>query len=275
MIVAGIDIGGKNVYVVIMKDDKILIKVRTPAGIKKDQSAEDAFKVALKNTRLTREDIKYIVSTGSGSKRANFADGAISTAAADTRGAIKLIPTARTIIDVGAEESRAIQASPNGKVLDYAVNEKCAAGTGMFVDTMARALDISVEEMAQISLKSKVSISMNAQCAVFGESEVVSLIHANTPKQDIAHAVHDAIARRIGSIARIVGLEKDVVMIGGVANNVGLVDTLKKYINMDILVPEEPEYISALGAALAAAEGVVYEQITARVVDKKIIKEGK
>jgi benzoyl-CoA reductase subunit D len=275
MIVAGIDIGGKNVYVVIMKDDKILIKVRTPAGIKKDQSAEDAFKVALKNTRLTREDIKYIVSTGSGSKRANFADGAISTAAADTRGAIKLIPTARTIIDVGAEESRAIQASPNGKVLDYAVNEKCAAGTGMFVDTMARALDISVEEMAQISLKSKVSISMNAQCAVFGESEVVSLIHANTPKQDIAHAIHDAIARRIGSIARIVGLEKDVVMIGGVANNVGLVDTLKKYINMDILVPEEPEYISALGAALAAAEGVVYEQITARVVDKKIIKEGK
>jgi benzoyl-CoA reductase subunit D len=275
MIVAGIDIGGKNVYVVIMKDDKILIKVQTPAGIKKDQSAEDAFKVALKNTRLTREDIKYIVSTGSGSKRANFADGAISTAAADTRGAIKLIPTARTIIDVGAEESRAIQASPNGKVLDYAVNEKCAAGTGMFVDTMARALDISVEEMAQISLKSKVSISMNAQCAVFGESEVVSLIHANTPKQDIAHAVHDAIARRIGSIARIVGLEKDVVMIGGVANNVGLVDTLKKYINMDILVPEEPEYISALGAALAAAEGVVYEQITARVVDKKIIKEGK
>jgi benzoyl-CoA reductase subunit D len=275
MIVAGIDIGGKNVYVVIMKDDKILTKIRTPAGIKKAQSAEDAFKVALRNTGLTREDIKHIVSTGRGSKRANFADGEISTAAADTRGAIKLIPTARTIIDVGAEESRAIQASPNGKVLDYAVNEKCAAGTGMFVDTMARALDISVEEMAQISLKSKISISMNAQCAVFGESEVVSLIHANTPKQDIAHAVHDAVARRIGSIARIIGLEKDVVMIGGVANNVGLVDTLKKYINMDVLVPEEPEYVSALGAALAAAEGVVDEQIIARVVEKKIIKEGK
>jgi benzoyl-CoA reductase subunit D len=198
----------------------------------------------------------------------------IPDAAADSRGINRLIPAARTIIDVGAEEGRAIKVGPEGKVLDFAINEKCAAGTGTFVEAMARALEISVEEMAKISLESTKSISMNAQCAVFGESEVVSLIHAKTPKHDIARAVHDAIAGRIGSVARIVGLEKEIVMIGGMSLNTGFVDSLKREIGMDIIVPDDPGFVGALGAAVAASTGVLAEEVTAKVIEKDDYQEG-
>lgn len=190
-------------------------------------------------------------------------------------GVIKLFPTARTIIDVGAEEGRAIKISPEGKVMDFAINEKCAAGTGTFIDTMSRALEIPVEEMAKIALNSNQSVPMNAQCAVFGESEVVSLIHQKTTKQDIARAVFDAIAGRVASVARIVGIEKDVVMVGGVAKNMGFVDSLKKNIEMNVSVPDDPDYIGALGAAEAAASGVYEEEVKAKVLEKEIVAEGK
>jgi len=275
MIVAGIDIGGKNVHAVIMKDGTMLAKGAMPAGIKKAESAEQVYSELIKKAGLKREDVERVVATGSAGDRAAFAQGVIADAAADARGAHKLIPTARTIIDVGGEEGRAIKISAEGKVLDFAVNEKCAAGTGTFVDTMARALEIPVEEMAKLSLESTHAVPMNAQCAVFGESEVVSLIHAKTPKPDIARAVHDAIAGRIGSVARIVGLEDDITMIGGVANNVGFVESLKKDLGKDVKVPQDPDYVGALGAALAASAGVTEEKVEAKVVEKERYEEGK
>lgn len=270
MTVAGIDLGGKNVHVVLMKDGSILVKGEAPTGIKKAEAGERLYDEVLQQAGLKREDVERVLATGSSGRRATFAQGVIPEAAADARGVVRLVPSARTIIDVGAEEGRAIKVSPEGKVLDFAINEKCAAGTGTFVDTMSRALEIPVEEMSKISLESTRSIPMNAQCAVFGESEVVSLIHAKTPKHDIARAVHDAIAGRIGSVARIVGLENDIVLIGGVARNVGFIDSLKRALVMDVVVPETPEFVGALGAAIAAAAGVVEEKVEARVVERDI-----
>ncbi len=275
MIVAGIDVGGKNVHTVIVSDGNIIAKAEGPTGIKKAEAAEQFYNEALKQAGLKREDVERVVATGSGGKRATFADGYIADAAADARGVIRLVPSARTIIDVGGEEGRAIKISAEGKVLDFAVNEKCAAGTGTFVDTMARALEVPVEEMAKMSLQSTRSIPMNAQCAVFGESEVVSLIHQKIAKHDIARAVHDAIAGRIGSVARIVGLENDLVMIGGVAKNVGFMDSLKRELGMDVVAPDDPDYIGALGAAIAASAGVLEEEVKAKVVEKETIEEGK
>jgi benzoyl-CoA reductase subunit D len=138
---------------------------------------------------------------------------------------------------------------------------------------MSRALEVSVDEMSKITLQSTQTLSMNAQCAVFGESEVVSLIHQKTPKPDIARAVMNAIAGRIASFARIVGLEKDVVMVGGMAKNAGFVDSLKKNIEMDVLVPEDPDYMGALGAADAAAAGIYTEEVKAEVAET--LSEGK
>ena len=256
MIVVGIDVGGKNAHVIIVKDGNILAKGEIATGIKKAEAAEKLYDETLKKAGITREDVGGVVATGSAGKRVPFATHVIPDAAADARGVNHLIPSARTVIDVGAEEGRAVKVSPEGKVLDFAVNEKCAAGTGTFVEAMARALEITVEEMAKISLTSNQSIPMNAQCAVFGESEVVSLIHQKIAKQDIAKAVHDAIAGRIASVARVVGLAQDVVMVGGVAKNDGLVAALTKEIDMDIIVPEDPEYMGALGAAEVAAAGL-------------------
>jgi benzoyl-CoA reductase subunit D len=275
MIVTGVDVGGKNVHVVIMNDGNIVAKAEGPTGIKKAEAAEQFYDEALKQAGLKREDVKSVVATGSGGRRAAFANGYIPDAAADARGVIRLVPSARTIIDVGGEEGRAIKINAEGKVRDFAVNEKCAAGTGTFVDTMARALEMPIEEMAKISLQSTQSIPMNAQCAVFGESEVVSLIHQKIAKLDIARAVHDAIAGRIGSVARIVGLENDIVMVGGVARNVGFVESLKREIGMDVVVPDDPDYVGAMGAAIAASAGVLEEEVEAKVVEKETIEEGK
>jgi predicted CoA-substrate-specific enzyme activase len=275
VIFAGIDVGGKNVHAVITRDGDILAKAEAPSGINKREASSKVYDDVLKKAGIKREEVTRVVATGSSGQLLKFADGYVPDAAADARGVIKLVPSARTVIDVGGEEGRAIKISPEGRVLDFAINERCAAGTGTFVDTMARALEIPLEEMARISLTSTKSIPMNAQCAVFGESEVVSLIHQKTTKQDIARAVHDAIAGRVGSVARIVGLESDVVMIGGVARNVGFVDSLKRDLGMDIMVPVDPEYVGALGAAVAAAAGVTGERVEARVVEKEDIEEGK
>jgi predicted CoA-substrate-specific enzyme activase len=268
MIVAGIDVGGKNVHIVIKRDGQILGKVAGPSGIKKAEAVEQLYNEALKKAGLTRKDIERVVATGSASKRVAFANGFIPDAAADARGVNKLIPSARTVIDVGAEEGRAIKISPDGKVLDFAINEKCAAGTGTFIEAMSRALEVSMDEMSKITLQSTQTLSTNAQCAVFGESEVVSLIHQKTPKPDIARAVMNAIAGRIASIARIVGLDKDVVMVGGMARNAGFVDSLKKNIEMDVKVPEDPDYMGALGAAEAALAGIMTEEVKAKVLEK-------
>lgn len=275
MIVAGIDVGGRNVRVLLMKEGTVLAQGEAPTGIKKAEAVERLYDEVLQRAGLKRTDIERVVATGSSGRRVAFAQRVIPEAAADALGVIRLIPSARTVIDVGSEEGRAIKISPAGKVLDFAINEKCAAGTGTFVDTMARALETTVEEIAKLSLQSTRAIPMNAQCAVFGESEVVSLIHSKIAKPDIARAVHNAIAGRIGSVARIVGLEKDVVMIGGVAQNTGFVDSLRKELAMDITVPSAPQFVGALGAAIAATAGVVESAVKARVIEKQKIEEGK
>jgi len=263
MIVAGIDVGGKNLHIVIKKDGQIIGKIAGPTGIKKADAVEQLYDEALKKAGLTRKDVERVVATGSAAKRVAFANGFIPDAAADALGVSKLIPTARTVIDVGAEEGRAIKVSPDGRVLDFAINEKCAAGTGTFVEAMSRALEVSVDEMSKITLQSTQTLSTNAQCAVFGESEVVSLIHQKIPKPDIA------------SVARIVGLEKDVVMVGGMAKNAGFIDSLKKNIEMDVRVPEDPDYIGALGAAEAALAGVMTEEVKGKGVERETVSEGK
>ena len=253
MATIGIDVGSKTIKVVVFNEGKILSKSIAMGGLEDRKIAEDAMNEALKKANLSRGDISKIVVTGAGRKIIDFADDEITEVGADAKGAAFLFPSVRTVIDVGAEEGRGIKCDNTGKVLDFAVNEKCAAGAGSFAEAMARALELSLEEFGAIALKSNKTIPMNAQCVVFAESEVVSLIHANTPKEDISKAVHDAIADRIISMVRRVGIEKDVALIGGVARNVGFVDAIKRGLEMEVLVPEDPEYVGALGAAIVAA----------------------
>lgn len=254
MITAGIDMGSKTVKVVILKDDEIIGKAIELAGFEATKAAETAFAKALQEAGIKQEDIEGIVATGAGRKHAPYTDRDITEVGGDALGVHKLYPNCRTILDVGAEEGRAIRCTEDGKVMDFALNEKCAAGAGAFTESMSRALEVPIEELGPLSLKSNKEIPMNAQCAVFAESEVVTLVHSKTSKEDIAKAVHDAIASRIVSLARKIGFEPEVVLIGGVAFNVGFVDSLKRALECDVTVPENPEFVGAFGAALAAKE---------------------
>jgi benzoyl-CoA reductase subunit D len=250
-ITAGIDMGSKNVKALVLKDGEILAKGLTPSGFDQKAAAEKVFNYVLRKSGLSRGDIDHVVATGAGKDLAPYANSEISMMGADALGGNFLYPSARTMIDVGAETSRAVRCNKNGRMIDFAINEKCAAGSGTFIEAMARALEVKLEEIGPLSLEAKKSISMNAQCTIFAESEVVSLIHEKASKADIARAIHDSIANRIASLARRLGVQRDVVLAGGVAKNVGFVSSLQKTLEIELLVPEEPEFVGALGAALS------------------------
>jgi benzoyl-CoA reductase subunit D len=255
MITAGIDVGAKTIKVVLLADGKPTVHKIAPAGLDARSTLDEVFEEAVASADgLERDHIDCVISTGAGRQDVPFADDQVTEVTAAARGARSLFSNARTVIDVGAEEGRAVRCSEAGAVEDFAVNEKCAAGAGTFTEAMARALEVDLEELGKMSLRSTQAVPMNAQCTVFAESEVVSLLHAKTPKEDISRAVHDAMASRITSMVRKVGFRKDVVLVGGLAKNAGFVDSLERGLETEILVPETPEFVGALGAALIAAE---------------------
>lgn len=256
MVTAGIDVGAKTTKVVLVDDGRVIGKSVTLTGFDQLEAVNESLAQALRGAGIDRNKIDAIVSTGVGRKAIPFANDTVTEMIAMARGAVKLFLSARTVIDVGAEEGRCVKCNAEGKVVDMAANEKCAAGAGAFVETMARALELPLEKMGPLSLESQEDVPMNAQCTIFAESEVVSLIHARTPKADIVRAVHKAIASRISSMVRRVGIEKDVVVVGGVAKNIGFLRCLKDDLKVELVTPEEPEYIGALGAALIAASGL-------------------
>jgi benzoyl-CoA reductase subunit D len=248
MAVAGIDMGAKYAKMVILKDGQPEILAQGTAA------AEEAFKQALAGANLSRDDVTYVVATGAGVEAVPFATDTVSMQGAAARGAHFLLPSVRTVIDIGAEMGRAAKCDETGKMVDFVLNERCAAGAGAFIEAMARALEVEMEQFGPLSLEADKSPPMNAQCTIFAESEVVTLIHEGESKKNIIRALHDAIAERNISMVRRLGVEKDVALIGGLAKNVGFVDAMKRGLEMDVLIPEDPLIVGALGAALIAAE---------------------
>ncbi|MEJ5378340.1 MAG: acyl-CoA dehydratase activase [bacterium] len=254
MITAGVDCGAKSVKVVVLGENKILGWSLVLAGGDTSAAVEKAFAEALELARVSRERVQKVVATGCGKLQVSFHQDSVTEVSADARGAVYLFPQARTVIDVGAEEARALRTDSQGRLVDFVINDRCAAGAGVFLETMARALELTLEEMGSLALEATEKVCINAQCTVFAESEVVSLVHANTPKPDMARAVHDAIAERIASMVRRVGVEPEVVLVGGVGRNVGVVKALSNLLGVTVRVPDQPELVGALGAAILAAE---------------------
>lgn len=254
MITVGIDMGAKTIKTLVLKDGSVIGRSTVEMELDRLKSAKAAYQAALDDGGVLEKEIDKIISTGIGRKIVDWANKGSTVVGCDARGVVELYPQAKMVIDVGANEARAIKCDPTGKVLDFAVNEKCAAGSGAFVEAMARAMQVSLEDFSKLSFRSEKSIPINAQCAIFAESEVVSLVHDETEREDICRAVHDAIASRIASMARRVRLEQDVAFVGGVAYNKGLVDSLERELKVEFFVPEGPEYVGALGAALLARD---------------------
>ena len=252
MMRAGIDVGAENTKAVIVTDGQVLGRASVLTGLDQLASARKAMELVLKKTGTDEKSLSQVVATGIGREAvSSIVTKKVNEFVSAAKGARTLFPSARVVIDAGAEEGRAVKFDPEGKVKDFAVNEKCAAGAGTFIEAMASALEVPLDELAQLPLQSTAKISMNAQCVIFAESEVVSLIHSGITKPDISRAIHDAIADRIAAMARRVGVEKDIVLIGGMAKNIGFIDALKRSLGTDILVSRDPEYVSALGAAIS------------------------
>ena len=246
--------GSRTIKVVVLRDAQVIGQAIRVAGFEAVAAAREAMEAALRLAGVARGDVQRVVATGAGREEAPDKDRAVTGVGCAARAAVYLFPHTRTVIEVGAEEGRAIRCDSSGRVLDFAINEKCAAGVGAFTEAMARALEVSVEELGPLSLKSEKAISINAQCVVFAESEVVSLIHGNVGKADVARAVHDAMASRVVSMARRVGIDPAVTLLGGLARNVGFVDSLRRGLEgLALNIPADPELSGALGAALAAA----------------------
>lgn len=253
MITAGLDLGTQSVKAVILKDGEVISRSQVFSGFDPAKAAEQALDEALKKAKMTLNDLDHITATGSGMALATNSNSTISMMGADAKAGVYLFPIARTIIDVGAEEARAVKCDEKGIMVEFVLNERCAAGAGTFIEAMARALEVKLEEMGPLSLKAERASPINASCVIFGESDVVTLIHRQESKPEIARAVFDAMADRISSMVHRLGVNPEVVLIGGVAKDVGFVASLKRKLGIDISIPEYPEFAGALGAALTAA----------------------
>lgn len=254
MISVGIDCGAKNTKSVVVKDQEIMGKGLALTGSDQRKAIREALAAALEKAGISEGEVRRQGATGSGKNVAKDALP-VDDVKAIGRGANFFFPSARTVVDVGAEEGRAAKLDEKGNAVDFALNEKCAAGAGAFIEAMGRALETPLTDMGPLALKSRKQIPMNAQCVIFAESEVVGLIHARAEKEDISKAIHDAMASRIVSVIRRIGVNPEVVLLGGVAHNPAFVAALKRELALDtLLIPDGPEYGAAVGAALIAAE---------------------
>lgn len=254
MITAGIDVGTGGIKVLILDGGKVLSKVKVLSDLEESIAIRTAFDQAVAEAGISRDLIGVITSTGAGGKNVDYADDVITDITSAAQGAVYLIPAARTVIDVGSEQSRAVKCDGQGDVIDFATNEKCAAGAGAFIEAMARAVESDFDQFVALYFDSDKDIPLNAQCAVFAESEVVSLINSEATTADISRAINRSIAERISSLTRRVGLEEKIVLIGGVALNKGFVDGLQKFLKTEVSVPDDPIFVNALGAALHGQE---------------------
>ena len=255
MIVAGCDVGSLTGKAVILKDGEIFSYSIVPTTPKPERTAKNAMDKALESGNLSLEEIGYIVGTGYGRVKIPFANSELSELSCHGKGAHSFIPSIRTIIDVGGQDCKVIKINKDGKILDFAMNDKCAAGTGRFLEVMAKTLELKLEELGPISLESKNQAKISAQCSVFAETEVVSLMADGIEVADIVAGIHDAIASRIMSLVYRVGLEEDLTITGGVAKNIGVVAFLEKKLGIEAKkLPVDPQLMGALGAALTAKE---------------------
>ena len=255
MYVLGIDSGSTSTNAVIMDQDrkiKAFSVVRT--GAKSGVSAQKALEEVLGKAGLSREDIAWIVSTGYGRVSIDFADENVTEISCHGKGAHYFNPGIRTILDIGGQDSKAIKLNEQGEVKDFVMNDKCAAGTGRFLEMIARTLEVSLDELGEIALASREDIEITSMCSVFAESEVISLIANNKEKADIANGVCRAIAGKAFGLLRRVNMEPGFMMTGGVAKNPGVVRAVEEKIGAKLYICQEPEIVGAAGAALYALE---------------------
>ncbi len=254
---AGIDSGSTSTDVVILnKEKEIITGIILPTGAGAAIGAERALEEALKDANLQREDIDALVTTGYGRTAIQDGDKSITEITCHARGAHYLNPEVRTVVDIGGQDSKVIRLDETGAVVNFVMNDKCAAGTGRFLEMMARTMEMSLDKMSVTGLQYDEDITISSMCTVFAESEVVSLIAQNKKTDDIVHGLNKAVAAKTASLVKRVGGEDKYMMTGGVSKNQGLVRTLEEKLGAELVISDKAQLCGALGAALFAADMV-------------------
>jgi len=246
---AGVDIGSTMTKVAII-NQKTIVSVIGPTGPEHRKLANEVMEEALAKAGLHFAAITYVVATGYGRINVPFADKQITEISCHARGVGYLLPEVRTVIDIGGQDCKGIKLNDNGQAVDFVMNDKCAAGTGRFLEVTAEELGVNLEDMGRLSLEAKNKVEISSTCTVFAAQEVVAKLSAGAPLPDIIAGLHEAIATRIYGMVRRLKIEREVALTGGGAKNIGLVKALEAKLGFPALVPPEPLLTGAIGAAL-------------------------
>lgn len=254
----GIDIGSLTTKTVVLDGDRVIAASVVTSGDESESSAEMAVAEAFKQAGLKRDNDVFVVATGVGGRDVSLSQQSKSLTTCLARGVHRLFPSVRLSIDMGAESSTVIKINDRGRLNDWVNQDKCAAGTGIFLQQMAKLMQMPLEEMAKLSLQAKGRADITSTCAVFAESEVISHVHREppTPKEDIVAGIYYSVVSRVISLCKRIGIERDVAVTGGVAQNRGLIKILEGELGFPVFVPETPQLVAALGAAVVAQENI-------------------
>ena len=260
MFYAGIDAGSNTIKTVILGDNSIVSYHVVKTGLGGEEQASYCLEAACANARIGREEIVRVYGTGCGREYIGFAQGRKSEIICHGVGVHWVLPDVRTIIDIGGQDSKGIRLNERGQVENFNMNDKCAAGTGRFLETMASALQVSLEELGEYALRAPEAVRVSSTCTVFAESEVVSHVARGKKRDEILLGVCQSIVDRIAAMVRGIGIKSPVAMTGGVAKNPAVVKLMGERLSLPVFLPPEPQITGALGAALIARHDALTRQ---------------
>ncbi len=251
----GVDVGSTQTKAVVVDGDRRIVgRSLIDTGANVVQAAENAFALALHEAGLERADVDFVVGTGYGRYKVEFGDTQVTEIVCHARGAAEMFPGTRTVVDMGGQDTKAIQIRPGGDVVDFCMNDKCAAGTGRFLQSAAAALELDLAELGPTAQRGRRPVAISTTCTVFAESEVLSWLARGRTIEDILLGVHQSIAKRSFGLMKRVGVEEEVTFTGGVTRNTAMVQVLNELLGTTMNVSEESHFMGALGAALFALE---------------------
>ncbi|MBI2537747.1 MAG: 2-hydroxyglutaryl-CoA dehydratase [Gemmatimonadetes bacterium] len=266
---AGVDVGSTQTKAVIIDESKrILARSLVDTGANVTRAAEHAFQEALQGGDLREEEVEYVVGTGYGRYKVTFGNTQVTEISCHGRGAVHLFPGTHTVLDMGGQDTKAIRVAPTGEIVDFCMNDKCAAGTGRFLGAAASALELSLGELGPTALRGERPVKISTTCTVFAESEVLSWLGKGKKTEDILLGVHQSIAQRSVGLLRRVGIDPEVTFTGGVARNQAMIAALNERLGLAVNVSDESHYIGAIGAALFALDHIVASRAPARAVEE-------
>ena len=255
---AGVDVGSTQTKAIVIDEAKHIVgRSLIDTGANVVIAAEQEFSEALKSANVPEEEVEYVVGTGYGRYRVTFGNTQVPEISCHGRGAVLMFPGTRTVLDMGGQDTKAIRVRPSGEIVDFCMNDKCAAGTGRFLGAASSALNIPLDQLGPTALRSERPVKISTTCTVFAESEVLSWLGKGKKIEDILQGVHQSIAGRSIRLLRRVGVEEEITFTGGVARNIGMIEALQKGLNATLNVSGDSHFMGALGAALFALDHVL------------------